>query len=186
MDYTQAISDAARQSGIDPSIALAVARQESGIQQFWQRGPKKGQLIVSPKGAIGIMQVEPATAPGVDLKDPQRNIRAGVGELRRLHGVYGEWPLALAAYNWGQGHVDDALKGLRAVPAEVTRYVDAVLGPGPLALSSTGKLAAVVGAQAVQHVQRGTEHVETAAREHPGLVAAGLLLGTILVIRMLR
>lgn len=63
---------------------------------------------VSPKGAMGLMQLIPATARrfGVsDAFDPIDNMRGGARYLRYLLDLYGDYPLALAAYNAGEGAV---------------------------------------------------------------------------------
>lgn len=63
---------------------------------------------VSPKGAMGLMQLIPATARrfGVkDVFDPLDNMRGGARYLRYLLDLYGDYPLALAAYNAGEGAV---------------------------------------------------------------------------------
>jgi soluble lytic murein transglycosylase-like protein len=161
VDYTQAIISEATAAGIEPAVALAVAHRESGTQQYWQ----DGRLKVSNKGAIGIMQVLPSTAPGVNLADPAQNIKAGVGELARLHAAFGNWPLALAGYNWGEGRVRDAQAGRRKVPAEVLNYVTGVLGPDQL----TSVSAATV-----------------TAKKHPSALAFGIFAAGIALVVALR
>lgn len=85
----------------------AIARQES---QFDRK-------IVSPAGAIGLMQLMPGTARqmatslGLDystssLTDPSYNARLGAGYFEHLFGLYGSYPLAIAAYNAGPGNVN--------------------------------------------------------------------------------
>lgn len=179
MDYTGAITAEALGQGVEPQIALAVARRESGMQQF----DKKGRVKLGKAGEVGMFQIKPATAPGIDLSQAIPNIKAGVGELARLHKIFPDWPLAIAAYNWGEGHVQEALKGLIAVPAMVQQYVDGVLGHGKLSLTTTGKLAAVVGPQVATAASTGAQK---AFQEQPMLVALGLLVGAVLLIRILR
>src|SRR6267143_5690402 len=93
---------AAQQHGIDPGLALAVATAESG--QWWQNGR---DVPDSPAGAIGIMQLERPTAAelGVDPRDPVQNIEGGVRYLATLLAQFGDSVAAVAAYNWGEGHV---------------------------------------------------------------------------------
>jgi soluble lytic murein transglycosylase len=94
----------------------------------------------SSSGAIGLMQLLPATAKGIavhtggsrfrvdDLYDPEINIRYGAFYLRRLLTKYGDTRLALAAYNAGQTNVDAWLEeGKDIAFAETRAYVDAVL-----------------------------------------------------------
>jgi len=72
----------------------------------------------SPAGAAGIFQLMPATARSLGLStanpdqrlDPEANARAAARYLHRLHKRFGSWPLALAAYNCGQGRVANAVK----------------------------------------------------------------------------
>jgi LysM repeat protein len=92
--------------GVPASFALAVAWQESG----WQ------QSVVSHAGAVGIMQLMPATAvwvgeamlgTPVDMYDARQNVRAGVRLLAHYLGRYGgSHELALAAYYQGQRALD--------------------------------------------------------------------------------
>lgn len=83
--------------GLPPSLLRAVAWQES-------RGRS---TAVSRKGALGVMQLMPATAAalGVDPRDPTDNLRGGAIYLRRQLDRFGSVPLALAAYNAGPGAV---------------------------------------------------------------------------------
>jgi soluble lytic murein transglycosylase-like protein len=90
---------AADKYGLPRLLVRSVMAAESGFQLD----------AVSPKGAIGLMQLMPATAQdlGVDPHDPAQNVDAGVRYLRDLLNRYdgGLWR-ALAAYNAGPGAVD--------------------------------------------------------------------------------
>lgn len=123
------LKEAARASGIDAELLKALIATESGFDAH----------AVSPKGAVGLMQLMPATAQryGVvgdrntpaakKLADPRTNIRAGTRYLRDLLDLFeGRLELALAAYNAGEGAVQKA--GNR-VPdfAETRNYVNTVL-----------------------------------------------------------
>ncbi len=124
-DPTQLIITTAQQYGVDPRVAIEIAIKESGINQS----------KVSPKGAIGIMQVMPATAAGMGL-DPRKvadNITAGVRYLKQMLGTFGSLPAALAAYNWGPGNVSAAIGKwgagwLDRAPAETRDYVRTIMG----------------------------------------------------------
>lgn len=94
----------------------------------------------SPVGALGLFQFMPATAESMGLKlapedqrrDPGLSAAAAARYLNRLHGRFNNWPLALAAYNAGQGRVGGLLKKHNAstfdeiavyLPAETQMYV---------------------------------------------------------------
>ena len=103
-----------------------VVRQESGGRLY-----ENGQLITSSAGAMGLMQVMPATYDelrgrypelGEDPFDPHDNIMAGTAYLRELYDMYGA-PGFLAAYNAGPGRLDDYLTRNRGLPDETRRYV---------------------------------------------------------------
>ena len=120
------IAAAAAQYGVDPSLALAVAEQESGLNPN----------AMSQAGAIGVMQLEPSTAImlGVDATDPQQNIYGGVHYLAELMAEFGgDEVAALAAYNWGPGAVSRAQSAygptwLAQAPGETQNYVQRILG----------------------------------------------------------
>lgn len=92
---------------------------------------------VSPKGALGLMQLMPQTAanPGFGItpaqnSTPQENVRVGSEYLGALQQKYGDTPTALAAYNWGTGNVDKWLANgadPSALPKETQNYVKKVL-----------------------------------------------------------
>ncbi|AVS84359.1 lytic transglycosylase [Paracidovorax avenae] len=120
----------ANRHGLDYELLQAVIATESGFDP----------QAVSPRGAVGLMQVMPATAErfGVareprrsveqKLTDPGTNIAAGARYLRHLIDLFeGRLDLALAAYNAGEGAVQRAG---RRIPAyrETQNYVKSVLG----------------------------------------------------------
>lgn len=93
------VDNAARKYGLPPAFVRAVVAAESGYQAN----------AVSPKGAIGLMQLMPATARafGADPKIPEQNVDAGTRYLRDLLLKYDNHAYhALAAYNAGPGAVD--------------------------------------------------------------------------------
>ena len=105
--------------GLDPKLVDALVRVESGYD------PR----AISRKGAMGLMQLMPATASrlGVaDPFDPEQNIRGGVREFARLVDRFrGNLQLALAAYNAGEG----AVSHYRGIPPynETRNYVSRIL-----------------------------------------------------------
>lgn len=132
--YRQTFVEQAQVNGIDPRLALSVARAESHFRP----------AAVSRKGAVGVMQLMPATAlwvansmgqkalPHGALQNPRTNIILGVRYLAYLNRLYGgNAILMLAAYNAGRGNVDQWLKdgrisgtalGIAAVPFSETRF----------------------------------------------------------------
>jgi Transglycosylase SLT domain len=117
------IVSAAQQYGVDPNLALAVAKQESGFNQY----AASGSVLTSSTGALGVMQLMPATAAGlgVDPTDPTQNIDGGVQLLSQLLNQFGgNQSEALAAYYAGPTAVTDA----GGVPSIAQSYVTSVLG----------------------------------------------------------
>lgn len=123
------LQEAARAQGLDYELLKALVAAESGFDA----------RAISPKGAIGLMQVIPATAArfGVreqarlpiarQLADPRTNIAAGTRYLRHLMNLFpGRLDLALAAYNAGEGAVQRAGNRIPNYP-ETQAYVKTVL-----------------------------------------------------------
>ena len=85
--------------GVDPRLALAVASVESNFNS----------LALSPKAAMGVMQLIPATAERFNVLNPfnaEQNIRGGLAYLRWLHRYFrGDVVRVIAAYNAGEGAV---------------------------------------------------------------------------------
>lgn len=123
--YAADVADAARRFGVPEAWIRAVMRVES-------RGDVRA---VSPVGAMGLMQIMPATwaelraryGLGRDPFDPRDNILAGAAYLREMHDRYGS-PGFLAAYNAGPGRYEDYRDRGRPLPAETRAYV-AMLTP---------------------------------------------------------
>jgi soluble lytic murein transglycosylase len=96
-----AVTAASEETGIDPWLIAGVARQESGFVAH----------AMSPRGAIGVLQLLPSTArlharalglgSQPDLRDPELNLRLGARELSALMRRFGAVEPALAAYNGG-------------------------------------------------------------------------------------
>lgn len=123
------LREASRQHGIEYELLQALIATESGFDP----------AAVSPKGAVGLMQIMPATAQryGVrgdraapvekKLTDPRTNVNTGARYLRDLIRMFpGQLELALAAYNAGEGAV---LRAGRRIPnyPETRNYVKTVM-----------------------------------------------------------
>jgi hypothetical protein len=118
--YAGLIAEAAQRFGIPAAWIRAIMRVES-------RGDRRA---VSPKGAMGLMQLMPETwaalrvryGLGRDALDPRDNILAGAAFLREMHDRYGS-PGFLAAYNAGPGRYEDYRDRRRPLPPETIAYV---------------------------------------------------------------
>jgi soluble lytic murein transglycosylase-like protein len=123
-DILNLLNEAAARYGVPADLVIAQASQESGGNQY----DSHGNVLTSSAGAMGVMQLMPATAAdlGVDATDAAQNIDGGVRYLSQLLKQFnGDTQLALAAYNWGPGHV--ARNGLNNWPTETVNYVSSIL-----------------------------------------------------------
>lgn len=146
-------------ANIAARMASITAVSESGGRETDSRGRR----ITSPKGAQGIMQVMPGTQrdPGFGIKasngTPEDDARVGREYLAKMMQRYGNDPAkAWAAYNWGPGNLDAAIKRhggewLANAPAETRAYV-------------SGNLAALGGRPGVQQAPREHDMTSLLAR----------------------
>jgi hypothetical protein len=117
---------------------VAKASQQFAIPSSWIRAVMRVESLgdvhaLSPKGAMGLMQIMPDTwaelrlryGLGSDPYDPHDNIIAGAAYLRELHDRYGERGF-LAAYSAGPGRYEDHLATGRPLPSETVVYMVAV------------------------------------------------------------
>lgn len=116
--YDNLIERVAHSQGIPPAIVKAVIHAESAFDPY----------AVSHKGAMGLMQLMPATAQSLGVGRPFRvsqNISGGTRYLRMMYERFGNWPHALAAYNAGP----TAVERYRGIPPyrETRQYVRRVL-----------------------------------------------------------
>ena len=103
--------------GVDPAIALSIARTESGFSHNAR----------SNHGAVGVLQLMPSTAKrmGLNPYSLNDNIKGGIMYYKSMYKMFGSVELALAAYNAGPGNV----KRYNAVPpyAETKRFVSKIM-----------------------------------------------------------
>ncbi|TGK86371.1 lytic transglycosylase domain-containing protein [Leptospira montravelensis] len=116
-DILGTIESIAKSQGMDPNLVKAMVKAESGFK------PK----AVSPKGAMGLMQLMPETAESLGVNDPfdpEENIGGGVKFLKGLMKEFKDPEKAIAAYNAGPG----AVKRYKGIPPyeETQKYVNKV------------------------------------------------------------
>jgi soluble lytic murein transglycosylase-like protein len=116
--YQQMARAAARRHNVPEDLFLRLVRTESNFRP----------AAVSSKGAIGLAQLMPGTAQllRVNPHDPAQNLEGGARYLSMQYRKFGDWRLALAAYNAGPGSVEK----YRGVPPyrETQNYVKSILG----------------------------------------------------------
>lgn len=132
-DWRPFIAEASARFGVQVVWIEQVMRAESG-----GRLTLDGRPIASHAGAMGLMQLMPATwgemrsayRLGNDPLDPRDNIIAGTAYLRMMHDRFG-YPGMFAAYNAGPSRYAEHLATGRALPGETRAYLAAVTGSRP-------------------------------------------------------
>ena len=116
--YQDMARAAARRHNVPEDLFLRLVRTESNFRPTAR----------SNKGAIGLAQIMPFTAQhlGINPHDPKENLEGGARYLSQQYRRFGDWRLALAAYNAGP----EAVEQYHGVPpyAETQQYVRAILG----------------------------------------------------------
>ena len=135
----------ARAAALMPRLRAAFAAEGVPPELAWiaEAESSLNPAARSPVGAKGLFQFMPDTAKAMGLStflpdertDPEKSARAAARYLRQLHGRFGNWALALAAYNAGEGRVARTLAQHQAtsftaiaekLPAETRMYVPKV------------------------------------------------------------
>lgn len=132
-DWRSYIAEASARFGVPTTWIEAVMQAESR-----GRTTLNGRAIRSAAGAIGLMQLMPATwaamrarlGLGTDPDDPRDNIFAGTFYLRLMYDRFG-YPGLFAAYNAGPGRYAEHLAGGRALPSETIGYIASVAPSTP-------------------------------------------------------
>jgi len=131
------ISEQEDLAGIPAGLLARMAYQESHFRPEIIDG-----TLASAAGALGILQLMPQFFKSVlrpipfSAQDVTDQIQEAARELVRLYHHFHDFGLALAGYNWGQGHIDDYLKGIHsALPVETQKYVIQILADVPLPTS---------------------------------------------------
>lgn len=114
---TDAIAQAASSAGVPPSLAIAVAQHESGMNPN----------AIGGAGEIGLFQLKPSSFPGVNISDVATNISTGVSYLAQMYSMTGNWRDALIAYNEGPTRWSE---GTRYSASQ--SYADAILADANL------------------------------------------------------
>jgi len=153
--YDGLIEQHAQTNGVRAELVRAVMQVESAFNQYAR----------SPKGALGLMQLMPATIRQFGVRNPfnpAENIRAGVAYLRQLLDRYGnDERLALAAYNAGPGAVDK--HGTTVPPYKETQNyvskIDKIAGrPEPLTGTKLYRTVDIVdGSEIVKYTDKKPE-----------------------------
>lgn len=180
--FQNSFQRASKESGIDVSLLYSIARAESGFNS----------RALSPKGAGGVMQLMPATAAGLGVKnnfDPEQNIRGGAKYFKSLMDKYGgNQDKALAGYNMGPGNLDKWMKThefkVDDLPKETREYVRKVgngagaYGQGDQQATATGDNSTLLMiASLLRDVVAHTEKTARYAGAAPAITARAPRIG---------
>jgi hypothetical protein len=147
-------------------VVSSVAGVESGGRQTDKYGNTvMGPMLRTGERAIGEMQLLPETARslGVNPYDQAENIRGGAMYLQKMYARYGNLRDTLAAYNWGPGNVDRALRENKQFPSQVEDYISKVEGRYGRMSGLTGDLDSSVSIGSINITQPGASAEDIAA-----------------------
>jgi hypothetical protein len=112
-------------------VLAAIAHAVEGAESSWGSDPRMWRP--DPAAAQGPMQITAAAAQDVgggNRFDPRENLTIGRAYLAHMYRRFGSWPDAVAAYNWGPGHMESWIRSGRStqkMPLQVMRYRARVL-----------------------------------------------------------
>lgn len=121
--YVNYINQIEAQYGIPANLLARIAFQESNFNPA---------AVNASSGALGMFQMLPRYFPGVGA-NWQDDAATAANYLRQLYQQFGDWQLAVAAYNDGPGNIQKFLAGTHPLPAETQNYVAKVFADVPIA-----------------------------------------------------
>jgi soluble lytic murein transglycosylase-like protein len=152
-------------------IRAVMARESAGLTAF------HGMPIVSSAGAVGLMQLMPATwsemrlryGQGTDPFDPHDSIFAGTAYLREMFDRYG-YPGLFAAYHAGPGRLDAVLAGLKPLPEATKAYLESIVPNAEIDANSNKNrplMTSKPASNSLFFVRASDETASSACTEHP-------------------
>jgi soluble lytic murein transglycosylase-like protein len=128
--YLTPLNTAERLYRIPQNLLVRIAFQESSFRPEVIEGDVK-----SPAGAVGMMQLMPEYFPGAGVS-VLRDIDLAAAALASFFNRFHDWQLAVAAYNWGPGNVDELIRQgnllLSRMPLETQKYIKEVFTDVPI------------------------------------------------------
>jgi soluble lytic murein transglycosylase-like protein len=127
--YMPLLNAAEDRYALPQNLLARMAFQESSFRTAVIAGQ-----IKSSAGAVGIMQLEPEYFPGAGVS-PAHDIDMAGAYVAKLYQRFKDWQLAVAAYDWGPGNVDNYLhgEGAHVLPTETQNYVLDIFTDVPIA-----------------------------------------------------
>jgi soluble lytic murein transglycosylase-like protein len=124
--YVPYFNQVEAQLGIPTNLLARIGYQESHFREDIISG-----AVTSSAGAIGIMQLMPQYFPGAG-QNPQTDIATAGQYLESLYTQFGDWQVAVAAYNDGPGNMNAILNGTKTMPLETQNYVADIFADVPV------------------------------------------------------
>lgn len=124
--YLPYLNTTEAQYGIPQDLLARIAYQESHFREDIISGATR-----SPAGAVGIMQLMPQFFPGAG-DNAVADIATAGAYLSKLYSEFGDWQVAVAAYNDGPGNLQAVLAGTKTLPTETQNYIADVFADVPV------------------------------------------------------